>query len=155
MSASVADMGGFSRCAFLYKVHDSAIWRGLARATLNGSCQQSLEFYEVDQLRPHLLQMMLRDFQHLTAASLTWTSERNDRSNFLWREAEVAGTPNESKRANMLFVINAVPALGPLWRSQDANVLEIANCFDVDAGTAGQLAPSDPLRCCTGHDDYP
>jgi hypothetical protein len=46
----------------------------------------------------------------------------------------------------MPFVIDAMAALGPLRCRQDADGLEIADRFDVNAGAARQLPASDAFE---------
>lgn len=118
--------------------------------------QQPLKFDEVRQLCANLAQMVLCNSTNLIAAGPTRTAERKDCSNFLRREAEIACSTKEPKGPNMPFIVNPMPAFCPVWRSEDADVLEVSDRLYVHSGAARQLPACDPPAAAfRDHDDFP
>lgn len=152
---SVTDVRRLCRRAFFDQVDHGALGVGLARAMLDGSSQQLLHFRKISELGPNLFQMVLGNLAHLVAESFPWAAEREDCPDLLGGEPEVACTTDEIECSNMPFVVDAVSALGSSWYCEDADVLEVADRFDVDPGATGQLAAGDPFGIRRRHVDFP
>jgi hypothetical protein len=131
-------------------VDDRAIGGVSARALLYRGRQQPLKLHQVRNFAPDLLKMVHGDFTDLIAASLARTAEIEECAHLVRRESELARSPDETQRPDVLLAVNPVPAACPRRLVDQADLFEVTDRLDVDAGAPGKLANVD-----AGHERNP
>ena len=132
-----------------------AIGVGTARATLDCRRKKALDLREVGDFCSDLLKVASGDLPYFGALGIAGTAKLDDRADLVWREAKPPSATNEGERADVPFIVDAVPAFRPFRCRENADPFEVADGFDVDAGSARQLAARDRPFTCSAHVVFP
>ena len=110
-----------------------------ARTLLDGSGKVSFQASEIVDLAPHFFEVMNCNLAHFVAACFGRTAQIQKCPHLLWRKAELARPFDEFECAEVTVVENPVTACCTIRRTEHADLLEIADCLDMDASLARQL----------------
>jgi hypothetical protein len=125
----------------LQHVEHGTGWRRIAGTMGDRLGENLFKFGEVDELRPHIVEMRLRDPAHLGAGAARRLSESQQNANIVDAESELASAANESQPSNVRLFVGAVAAFRPGRFRHQPYALVIAHCLEIDACRAGE--PSD------------
>lgn len=119
---------------------------GTIAALRNNILQHPLHAPEVGNLGPHIIEMSRSNFADIGAWLVAFVDKVQQLTDFLEGEAKFA-RPQDEAHASLVRGVVAPVAGGGTWRrGQKANLLVIANRFQVAPGPLGELRPLHTLH---------
>jgi len=123
------------------RVKDGAFGCRVSRTFGCGSGEDGLDAAKVGDLGAHIAQMALGPGPHLPAGLRAVVDEREEATDLLDGEAQIAPAHDETKARNMPCPINTVARRRSGWVGHHADLLIIADGFEVAARSFGEVGP--------------